>query len=179
MTFVAERVIETYSQIVGPRSRRVAVEHQAPDNASERVKFQGEFSIALDESKMVESEFLALTATPRSGVMDRAVDVLARITEPSAMSLVAKHATDRSQPLLVRIAALRALSLMHAPDVSIRRAVIETVLTDTNSDVRDSAAQSLRILSDRQAIPALRAALASEKVGYVREAIEDALNELR
>lgn len=121
----------------------------------------------------------AVATCPRADVQEEAIGILMQIAEQGAASQLLDLARKRDGEPVARAAAARALGLASlAPQAS--QDVIRTLiamLSDASAEVRDAAVAGLSDRGGAEAKRALEAALGSEKVDFVRDAIREAIEE--
>ncbi|HSN99221.1 MAG TPA: HEAT repeat domain-containing protein [Candidatus Nanopelagicales bacterium] len=116
---------------------------------------------------------------PRAEVIEDAANVLAKLSDRAgALAALGDELRGRGD-WSRRMTAVQAVGAMLGPEGrDVRRALLIEALADRDADIRDAAAQGLINLEDPAVCDALRSALATEQVDFVRASIEEALGEL-
>lgn len=115
--------------------------------------------------------------TPREEILHVAAETLAQLSEsPSGFERIVLEAIGHPSPVK-RALAVRALGYSCGTKVG-GRVIIERALHDRHPEVREVAANALSELGDSAAAPALKEALRAERVDYIADALQEALDEL-
>jgi len=136
-------------------------------------------TLILGGSLSVPIVLQAVTTFPRADIQEEAIGILKTIAEQGAVSRLLDLARERDRAPVARATAARALGVASlAPQASedaLRTLV--AMLSDAFAEVRDAAAAALSDRGGAEAKRALEAALESEKVDFVRDALRDAIEE--
>lgn len=121
----------------------------------------------------------AVAALPRADVQEEAIGILKRIAEQGAASQLLGLASKRDGAPVARAAAARALGVASlSPEVSQEALrTLVAMLSDASAEVRDAAVAGLSDRGGTEAKRALEAALGSEKIDFIRDAIREAIEE--
>ncbi|MEM6789540.1 MAG: HEAT repeat domain-containing protein [Myxococcota bacterium] len=125
----------------------------------------------------VDVVLAAVEQAPREEVIHEAAEVLAELADHRAAQSLCDLLSTAS--VVARATVARALGYATSEGThDLRRNALLAALTQSEAEVRDAAVAAVASLEDPAVVPALRDARDSAQEDYIREAIDETIDEL-